>query len=182
LPPGAAPEVDDQGANGREVARCQGLDVVPAGVGEVGIGGAEWPTKPARAPAGPTVDCCGTVNRVVFDLKPALGVIPDGGAEGVMITEADEMGGFAHWVDGDGKLHRTYSTMAVHQYRQVSTQPLPTGEVSVRMQFVAGKPRPGTGGTVSVWANGQQIGDGRMERGLRPHPAADALLQCSSRP
>ena len=101
-------------------------------------------------------------HKVVFDLKPALGVIPDGGAEGVMITEADEMGGFAHWVDGDGKLHRTYSTMAVHQYRQVSTQPLPTGEISVRMQFVAEKPRPGTGGTVSVWANGQQIGDGRM--------------------
>jgi len=88
--------------------------------------------------------------------------IPDGGAEGVIIAEADEMGGFALWVDADGKLHHTYSTMAVHQYRQVSTQPLPTGEISVRMQFVAEKPRPGTGGTVSVWANGQQIGDGRM--------------------
>ena len=54
--------------------------------------------------------------------------------------------------------------MAVHQYKQVSTEPLPTGEVTIRMQFDADEPRPGTGGTVSLWANGNQIGEGRMER------------------
>ena len=54
--------------------------------------------------------------------------------------------------------------MAVHQYKQVSTEPLPTGEVTIRMQFDADEPRPGTGGTVSLWANGNQIGEGRMDR------------------
>ncbi len=39
--------------------------------------------------------------------------IPDGGAEGVIIAEADEMGGFSLWVDADGRLHHSYSMMGV---------------------------------------------------------------------
>ena len=73
------------------------------------------------------------------------------------------MGGFSLWVDDDGKLHHSYSTMAVHQYKQVSAEPLPTGEVTVRMQFDADEPKPGTGGDVTLWANGKQIGEGRMD-------------------
>ena len=90
-------------------------------------------------------------------------VIPDGGAEGVIVAEADDMGGFALWVDGDGLLHHSYSFMAVEQYAQVSTEPLPSGEVSVRMQFDADATKPGTGGDVTLWANGAQIGGGRMD-------------------
>jgi len=90
--------------------------------------------------------------------------IPDGGAEGVIVAEADEMGGFALWVDGDGLLHHSYSTMAVDQYKQVATEPLPTGDVTVRMQFDADAPKPGTGGTVTLWAGERKIGEGRMDR------------------
>ena len=89
--------------------------------------------------------------------------IPDGGAEGVIVAEADEMGGFSLWVDGDRRLHHSYSTMAVQRYQQVSTDPLPTGDVSVRMQFDADEPKPGTGGNVTLWANGTQVGEGRMD-------------------
>ncbi len=91
-------------------------------------------------------------------------VIPDGGAEGVIVAEADEMGGFALWVDGDGLLHHSYSTMAVDQYKQVATEPLPVGDVTVRMQFDADAPKPGTGGHVTLWANQKKIGEGRMDR------------------
>ena len=31
------------------------------------------------------------------------------------------------------------------------------------MLFEADQPKPGTGGKVSLWANGKQIGDGRLE-------------------
>ena len=90
-------------------------------------------------------------------------VIPEAGAEGVIVAEADEMGGFALWVDTDHILHHSYSFMAVEQYRQSSSEPLPTGEVSVRMQFDADATKPGTGGEVTLWANGRQIGRGRMD-------------------
>jgi len=91
-------------------------------------------------------------------------VIPDGGAEGVIIAEADEMGGFALWVDNSGRLRHSYSTMAVDQYKQAATEPLPAGQVTVRMQFDADEPKPGTGGNVTLWANGKKIGEGRIDR------------------
>ena len=63
--------------------------------------------------------------------------VPEHGAEGVIVAEADEMGGFSLWVDENGLLHHSYSMMGVEQYQQVSTEPIPTGDVTVRMQFDA---------------------------------------------
>ena len=63
--------------------------------------------------------------------------VPEKGAEGVIVAEADEMGGFSLWVDGNGLLHHSYSMMGVEHYKQVSTEPIPTGDVTVRMQFDA---------------------------------------------
>jgi arylsulfatase A-like enzyme len=91
-------------------------------------------------------------------------VVPDTGAEGVIVANADEMGGFAVWVDSEGMLRHSYSMLGVDYFRQTATEQLPTGEVKVRMQFDADEPKPGTGGTVSLFANGAKIGEGRIER------------------
>ena len=90
--------------------------------------------------------------------------VPEHGAEGVIVAEADEMGGFSLWVDDNGLLHHSYSMMGVEQYKQVSTEPIPTGDVTVRMQFDADRQERSAGGTVSLYANDQQIGEGRIER------------------
>ena len=89
--------------------------------------------------------------------------IPGAGAEGVIVAEADEMGGFSLWVDEDRLLHHSYSMMALRKYEQVATEPLPVGDVTVKMQFDADEAKPGTGGTVSLWADDRQIGGGRMD-------------------
>ena len=73
------------------------------------------------------------------------------------------MGGFSLFVQ-DGKLRHTYSMMGVETYRQESTEPLPSGDVTVRMQFDADEPKPGTGGTVTLWANDRKIGEGRIDK------------------
>ncbi len=91
-------------------------------------------------------------------------VVPDTGAEGVIVANADEMGGFAVWVDSEGMLRHSYSMLGVNFYKQTATSKLPTGDVSIRMQFDADEPKPGTGGTVSLFANGAKIGEGRIER------------------
>ena len=91
-------------------------------------------------------------------------VVPDGGAEGVIVANADEIGGFALWVDTEGFLHHTYSFLGVERYFQQSTTPLPSGEVSVKMLFEADEHAPGSGGLVTLWANGEQIGEGRIDR------------------
>ena len=90
--------------------------------------------------------------------------VPEGGAEGVILANADFIGGFGLWVDEKGMLNHTYSFLGVESYRQTSTKPLPTGDVTVKMLFEADEPKPGSGGNVTLWANGEQIGEGRVEK------------------
>jgi arylsulfatase A-like enzyme/uncharacterized membrane protein len=89
--------------------------------------------------------------------------VPDGGAEGVIVANADFIGGYALWVDEQGKLNHTYSFLGVETYKQTSTEKIPTGDVSVKMLFEADAPKPGAGGKVTLWANDRQIGEGRLE-------------------
>jgi arylsulfatase A-like enzyme/uncharacterized membrane protein len=90
--------------------------------------------------------------------------VPDGGAEGVIVANADFIGGFALWMDGEALLHHTYSFLGVETYKQVSTAKVPTGTVTVKMLFEADESTPGTGGQVTLWAGEEEIGEGRMPR------------------
>lgn len=87
--------------------------------------------------------------------------VPDN-AEGVIVANADFMGGFALWVDAQRRLHHTYSFLGVETYRQVSTEPIPTGDVTVRMQFESERPVVGSGGRVTLWAGEGLIGEGEL--------------------
>ena len=55
-------------------------------------------------------------------------VVPEGGAEGVIVAEADHLGGFTLYVE-DGKLTHTYSMMGVFVFKQVAEEDLPSGDV-----------------------------------------------------
>jgi arylsulfatase A-like enzyme/uncharacterized membrane protein len=90
--------------------------------------------------------------------------VPDGGAEGVIVANGDEMGGYALWVDGEGRLRHSYSMLGVERYSQVATEALPAGDVTVRMQFEADEHKPASGGTASLYVNDEHIGEGRIER------------------
>ena len=61
--------------------------------------------------------------------------VPEGGAEGVVCAFADFIGGFALWVDEKGLLNHTYQFLGVDTYKQTSTEPIPTGDVTVKMLF-----------------------------------------------
>ena len=89
-------------------------------------------------------------------------VVPEGGVEGVIVAEADHLGGFALFVQ-DGKLKHTYSMLGVLEYTQAAEQPLPTGEVNVELVFTADAPKPATGGEVTLLVNGEPVASGRME-------------------
>jgi arylsulfatase A-like enzyme len=89
-------------------------------------------------------------------------VVPETGAEGVIVAEADHLGGFTLYVK-DGKLTHTYSMMGVFIYTQVAEEDLPAGEVTVRMEFLADGAKPATGGDVTLFVDDRQIGKGRMD-------------------
>jgi hypothetical protein len=90
--------------------------------------------------------------------------ISDSGGHGVIVANADFIGGFALWVDEGRRLHHTYSFLGVETYRQVSTQQIPTGDVTVRMLFDSDQPVAGSGGRVTLWANDRLIGEGAMAK------------------
>ena len=100
--------------------------------------------------------------------------VPEGGAEGVLVANADFIGGWALWVDERGHLNHTYSFLGVETFKQTSTKPIPSGEVSVRMLFESDEPKPGSGGRVTLWANGEQIGEGRLEHTIPITPTSYA--------
>ncbi len=91
--------------------------------------------------------------------------IPSDGAEGVIVAEADHLGGFSLYIE-DGKLKHTYSMMGVFVYRQETDMPLPTGTVDVRMEFAADAAVPATGGEVTFFINGERAGGGRMDNSV----------------
>jgi len=88
--------------------------------------------------------------------------VPQAGAEGVIMANADFIGGFALWVDSEGLLRHTYSFLGVETYKQVATEKIPVGAVTVKMLFAADEDKPGTAGTVTLHANGKVIGEGKM--------------------
>jgi arylsulfatase A-like enzyme len=89
-------------------------------------------------------------------------VVPDGGAEGVIVAEADHLGGFTLYVK-DGRLTHTYSMMGVFVFKQVAEEDLPIGDVTVRMEFEADGAKPATGGNVTLFIDGRPVGKGRMD-------------------
>ena len=124
------------------------------------------------APAQTTFTYYGDVQNVAAGMIPKIYnhsytiraelEIPRGGAEGVIVADADHLGGFSLFVQ-DGKLKHTYAFLGVQEFKQESETRLPTGSVSVRMEFVADAPKPATGGEVTLYVNDKPVGEGRME-------------------
>ncbi len=116
----------------------------------------------------------GDVDNIQFGMVPRIYgrsyaieadlVVPDGGAEGVIVAMADFIGGFGLWVDGDGILRHTYSLLGVETYKQAAATPLPTGEVQVKMLFESAEPKPGSGGHVTLLVNGEPVGEGDLPK------------------
>ncbi|HZO79304.1 MAG TPA: arylsulfatase [Solirubrobacteraceae bacterium] len=100
--------------------------------------------------------------------------VPETGAEGVLVANADFIGGWSLWVDEQGHLTHTYSFLGVEIYKQTSTQPIPTGDVVVKMLFETDETKPGSGGRVTLWANGDQIGEGRLDKTIPIGPSSYA--------
>jgi arylsulfatase len=108
----------------------------------------------------PTV-CPQIFNRsytVSADLK-----VPETGAEGVIMANADYLGGYALYVE-DKKPRFTYSFMGIKNFTSTSSDDLPTGKVNLRYEFVSDKPgQPGAGGTSKLFLNGKQVAEGQIE-------------------
>jgi arylsulfatase A-like enzyme len=89
--------------------------------------------------------------------------VPPGGAEGVIVAEADFLGGFSLYVQG-GRLHYAYSWLGLKADTLTSSTSLPAGKLAVRYEFLADEPgKPGTGGRGRLFVNDRPVGENRLE-------------------
>ena len=89
--------------------------------------------------------------------------IPAGGAEGMIFTQGGFTGGWGLYMQ-QGKLVGLHSFIALERYRVVSSEPVPTGKVTLAMDFRSDGGGMGKGGTITLVANGRKIGEGRVEK------------------
>jgi len=91
--------------------------------------------------------------------------IPDGGAEGMIITHGGLVGGYGLYVR-DGKPTFVYNYLALDRYAIAGQQPLPKGKVQLKVDFAYnGKPgERGQPAAVTMMVNGTKIAQGQLPK------------------
>jgi arylsulfatase len=101
--------------------------------------------------------------------------IPEGGAEGILMTLGGRFAGYGLFVQ-DGKLVYHYNLAGVERYSIESDQPLPTGDVTLSAVYETDADQPYAGATVTLYANDVKIGSGRVEKSIPNRMTLDETL------
>ena len=87
-------------------------------------------------------------------------VVPEGGAEGVIIAQGGSIGGWSLYVK-EGRLRYCYNLLGVQRFYVGSDSELPAGTHQVRMEFGYDGPGLGKGGTATLFVDGEPVGRAR---------------------
>jgi arylsulfatase len=89
-------------------------------------------------------------------------VVPETGAEGVILAQG---GAFAGWslYTKDGRPKYCYNLLGLQRFKIDADTAIPSGTHQVRMEFAYDGGGPGKGGTVTLYLDGDQVGEGRIE-------------------
>jgi hypothetical protein len=102
--------------------------------------------------------------------------VPSTGCDGVIVAQGGFPGGWSIYVNG-GRLKYCYNFYGVDLFHIESTEQLPAGTHHVRMEFAYDGGGPAKGGTVTLFIDDRQVGEGRVER-TQPLPfASDEPLE-----
>ncbi|MGB7160623.1 MAG: sulfatase-like hydrolase/transferase [Tepidisphaeraceae bacterium] len=88
---------------------------------------------------------------------------PDGKAEGMLVTEGGETGGYAFMVK-DGKPTFIYSYIGLEHFTITASEPLPKGKCMIVFDFKYDGGGKGKGGVGTLSINGKEVGEGRIEK------------------
>ena len=88
-------------------------------------------------------------------------VVPTTGAEGVIVAQGGNIGGWSLYAKG-GKLKYCYNLLGIQQFYAESNSPLPPGEHQVRMEFAYAGGGLGKGGTTTLYVDGKKVGEGKV--------------------
>lgn len=88
-------------------------------------------------------------------------VIPDGGANGVIIAQGGRFGGWSLYATA-GTAAFVYNVLGIQEFKVEAERPLPAGRCQVRMEFAYDGGGLGKGGDVTLYYDGTPVGTGRV--------------------
>jgi arylsulfatase A-like enzyme len=89
-------------------------------------------------------------------------VVPESGAEGVIVAQGGEFAGWSLYLKG-GKPVYCYNLFGLQRFKVEGDASIPPGEHQVRMEFAYDGGGLAKGGTVSLYVDGNPAGEGRVE-------------------
>ena len=89
-------------------------------------------------------------------------VLPAAGVEGVIIHQGGRYGGWSLYAKG-GKAKFAYNFLGLKLFTTEATKLIPSGEHQVRMEFKYDGGGLGKGGNVTLYYDGQKVGEGRVD-------------------
>jgi arylsulfatase len=91
--------------------------------------------------------------------------IPDGGADGVLITQGGRFGGWGLLLlNGKPEFDYAASNQPQHKYRIASKEKLAAGKHTLKFDFAYDGPGYGKGGTGTLSVDGKEVAQGKIER------------------
>ena len=89
--------------------------------------------------------------------------VPEGGAEGVIVAQGGVTGGWSIYVK-DGKPKYCYNFLGLEHYFVETEQPLSAGQHQLRMEVAYNGGGLGKGGAVTLYVDGNKVGQGRVDQ------------------
>ncbi len=104
----------------------------------------------------------------------ATAILPEGGAEGVLIAQGGRFAGWSFFIQG-GKLIYEHNFLGIERYRVVSEVAVPPGPVTLGLEFkitsqyeitpeMTAYGTQGVGGVANLYVNDQSVGSGEVPR------------------
>ena len=106
-------------------------------------------------------------------------MVPPDGAEGVIVTQGGEAGGWTLYCHG-GKLKYCYNFFGIDYFFAEADRPVPAGKHQVRMEFKYDGGGLAKGGDVTLYYDGEAVGKGRVERSQPMGYSADEACDVGS--
>jgi len=89
-------------------------------------------------------------------------VVPEGGAEGVVIAQGGAFGGWSIYFN-EGRPTYCYNLLGIARFKVAGGESLDAGEHQVRMEFAYDGGGLGKGGDAVLYVDGAKVGEGRVE-------------------
>jgi arylsulfatase len=103
--------------------------------------------------------------------------IPEGGAEGVLVTQGGRFGGWGLLLlDGKPEFDYAFSNQHQHKYRVAANEKLAAGRHTLKFDLKYDGPGYGKSGTGTLTVDGKQVAQGKIERTIPVRFSLDETL------